>query len=297
MLRMLSGEGWGRPWGLAPGPSSGEAQAPALFVTDERAGAIRCLGADGDVADVATGLRAPQGLALAAGRLFACEAARGRVAVVDAATGTLESAWEGLVLPSGVDAVGDEVFVASAGSHAVFARDLRCREEVRTVAGTPGSAGNMKHEACGDRGSATAARLFSPCDVVVAPSGTVYVSDSYNGRVREISGGIIRTVAGADQSAPRGNRGRATEINIGQPRGIALSPDGQLFVATQPGMVWKLIDDEMLPVAGTWVDGNNGDEGDALEMRLCTPWGVACWGSALAIADSDNRRICLVEPL
>jgi len=292
MLRVLSGEDWGRPWGLAPCPRTG-----ALFVSDERAGAVRRVDAEGAVADVASGLRAPQGLVVAGERLFVCEAVRGRVVAVDLASGRLETAWEGIRQPSGVDVAGEELYVASAGSHAVLRRDLRCREEARVVAGVPGSAGNMKHEACGDGGDATASRLFSPSHVAVSPSGAVYISDSYNGRVREVAGGVIRTVAGADQSALRGNRGRALEINIGQPRGIACSPDGRLFAATVPGMVWELRSDEMVPVAGTWVDGSNGDEGDALEMRLNTPCGVACWGALLAIADSDNRRVCVVESI
>ncbi|CAE8588071.1 unnamed protein product, partial [Polarella glacialis] len=224
-----------------------------------------------------------------------CEAGRGQVKAFDVETGQAVLTWGGLAVPSGVVAAGQQLFVASAGSHAVFARDLRCEEAVRVVAGQPGTAGNMKSDDCGDGGPATSARLYSPMALAFDAADQLLVADAYNGRVRSVSNGIIQTIAGADQSAPRGNRGQATEINIGQPRGIAVAPDGP-FVATTPGMIWQLRAGEMCPTAGTWVDGCNGSEGDATDMRLNVPHGVAFFAGGLAIADSDNHRVCCGRP-
>ena len=123
------------------------------------------------IQEIAAGLRAPQGLALADGRLFVCEAGRGRVCAVDLATGALEPVWEGLTMPSGVAAAGAVLYVASAGKHAVYARDLRCQEAPRVVAGVEGQSCNMKHGACGDGGPATAARLFSPQALALGSAG------------------------------------------------------------------------------------------------------------------------------
>ncbi|CAE8633821.1 unnamed protein product, partial [Polarella glacialis] len=252
-----------------------------LFISDERAGVVRRLAQSSLAADpesdavlFAKDLRAPQGLAIADSRLFVCEAGRGQVKAFDVETGQAVLTWGGLAVPSGVVAAGQQLFVASAGSHAVFARDLRCEEAVRVVAGQPGTAGNMKSDDCGDGGPATSARLYSPMALAFDAADQLLVADAYNGRVRSVSNGIIQTIAGADQSAPRGNRGQATEINIGQPRGIAVAPDGP-FVATTPGMIWQLRAGEMCPMAGTWVDGCNGSEGDATDMRLNVPHGVA----------------------
>eukprot|EP00928_Gymnodinium_smaydae_P069980 TRINITY_DN53938_c0_g1_i1.p1 TRINITY_DN53938_c0_g1~~TRINITY_DN53938_c0_g1_i1.p1 ORF type:complete len:301 (-),score=42.80 TRINITY_DN53938_c0_g1_i1:109-1011(-) len=287
---------WGRPYGVAAeDPLYGKSD-PALYVSDERSGILRRVDDRGRVRDVVKGLRTPQGITVAGGRVYVCEASRGRVLSVDVETGQTETAWEGLKIPAGAHACCSSMtlWVASAGDHAVYARDLRCREESRVVAGVPGSAGNMKYNSCGDGGPALEARLFSPYDVAAAPNGEVYVADSFNGRVRMVSGGLIQTIAGADQACPRGNGGEATEINIGQPRAIALSSGGP-YVATSPGVVWQLRNERMDPVVGTFVDGQNGDEGDALEMRLHTPCGVCLWGDRLAIADSDNKRICVVS--
>eukprot|EP00747_Dinoflagellata_sp_TGD_P208822 gnl/TRDRNA2_/TRDRNA2_82264_c0_seq1.p1 gnl/TRDRNA2_/TRDRNA2_82264_c0~~gnl/TRDRNA2_/TRDRNA2_82264_c0_seq1.p1 ORF type:complete len:295 (-),score=41.27 gnl/TRDRNA2_/TRDRNA2_82264_c0_seq1:25-909(-) len=290
MLRTLSEESdvdWGRPFGLA-------ATREQLYVSDERKGAVRRLDAAGHAVDVAVGLRQPQGIAVADGRLFVCETGRGQISAIDLATGKLENAWSNIPMPTGIDADASTVWAASGAKHAVFARDLRCKEDARVVAGIPGTSGNMKHELCGDGGPATAARLFSPGDVSLRTSGEILIADSYNGRIRAVSPrGTIRTICGGDQTLPRGNRGPALGINIGQPRAIASTAQGT-FVAANPGIVWEHRDGEMVPVAGTWVDGFNDAEGCALEIRLNCPCGLTGWGSSLAIADSDNHRVCLV---
>lgn len=268
-----------------------------MFVTDDRAGTVSSVDFRGVVGPVlASKLRSPQGLAILGEQLFVSEAAGARVQAVNLAGGGAQpvSIWEGIVQPTGLAVSENMLYVASGGQHAIFAKDLRTPDAVTVIAGTPGSAGNMKSSPCGDGGAATSARLFSPYGVAVEDSGDVYIVDSFNGRIRAVRGGVINTIAGADQSAPRGNRGKATAINIGQPRSLASTPAG-LFVSTTPGLVWRLEGDEMVPIAGTWVDGYNMDEGEADEVRLNCPCGLAWWGSSLAIADCDNKRICLVD--
>eukprot|EP00931_Biecheleriopsis_adriatica_P006767 TRINITY_DN108126_c0_g1_i1.p1 TRINITY_DN108126_c0_g1~~TRINITY_DN108126_c0_g1_i1.p1 ORF type:complete len:306 (-),score=50.20 TRINITY_DN108126_c0_g1_i1:20-913(-) len=294
MLRVLSDEVWSRPMGLAANED-----AALLYVADEPAGIVRRVDGAGNTHDVAKGLKRPQGVAFCNGRIAVSESGAGRVSIVDASTGVTQATWQGLLIPTGVAAQEDTIFACSAGSHAVFARDLRCKDDARVIAGTPGTAGNMKHGPCGDGGAATAAQLFSPSDVAVAPTGEVYIADSYNGRVRMVESALLKTVAGADQSMPRGSRGPATEINIGVPRSVAWAAAGP-YVAASPAILWQLQASspghaEMVPVAGTWVDGDNGAEGPALERRLNNPNGVAVWGSSLAVADSDNRRVCMID--
>lgn len=270
-----------------------------MFVSDERAGVVRRISARGEMTVVASGLRNPQGLAVAGDQLLVAEAAAGRIVGLPlAAAGAFASrgstVWDGLVLPAGLATADSCVFVASAGQHAVFRRDLRCEDVPTVIAGIPGSPGNMKHDSCGDGGEALAARLNSPLGIAVDGSGDVYIADSYNGRVRAVCGGILRTIAGADQSAPRGNRGIATEINIGQARSVACGAGG-LYISAAPGLVWDLRGGEAIPIAGTFVDGYNFDEGDATEIRLNVPCGITVWNNSLVIADSDNQRVCLVD--
>ena len=57
-------------------------------------------------------------------------------------------------------------------------------------------AGNGTYGFSGDNGPATSAQLDYPAGVAVDSFGNIYIADAGNGRIREVSGGVITTVAG-----------------------------------------------------------------------------------------------------
>jgi sugar lactone lactonase YvrE len=65
----------------------------------------------------------------------------------------------------------------------------------------------------GDGGAATGAQLDNPMAVAVDSSGSIYIADSNNSRVRKVSGGIITTVAGGGGSFADGQP--ATSVELG----------------------------------------------------------------------------------
>jgi RHS repeat-associated protein len=91
----------------------------------------------------------------------------------------------------------------------------------------------------GDDGvPATEAKLVVPTGVVAAPDGSVYISeqsdpDSGGGnRVRRVNAdGIITTVAGTGNGGFSGDGGSAQAAELDHPRGVALGPDGSLYIA------------------------------------------------------------------
>jgi sugar lactone lactonase YvrE len=85
----------------------------------------------------------------------------------------------------------------------------------------------------GDGGPATSARLSSPFEVSVDASGNVYISDTYNHRVRMVtkSTGIISTLGGDGMPAYSGDGGISTSAQFFNPRGIAVDASGSLFIA------------------------------------------------------------------
>ena len=99
---------------------------------------------------------------------------------------------------------------------------------VRRVAGTPNESGYA-----GDGGPALAAKLNNPVDLAIGPDGTLYVSDVYNHCIRAIAPDqTISTVAGiCGERGDDGDFGPATKAKLNRPYGVALGPNGDLYIA------------------------------------------------------------------
>jgi RHS repeat-associated protein len=101
-------------------------------------------------------------------------------------------------------------------------------------------AGNANRQApLGDGKPAREAHLGLINDMVGAPDGSIYWVERYSGingwkgRLRRIGpDGIVTTVAGAGDIAPSTTGTPAADIKLGNdPRGVALGPDGSIYIA------------------------------------------------------------------
>jgi sugar lactone lactonase YvrE len=93
-------------------------------------------------------------------------------------------------------------------------------------------AGNGDYVLGDDNIEATSASLAYPSGLVVAPSGVVYISDTYNSRVRKVDlNGIITTVAGNGTYGNDGDNGPATSATLSSPNSIDLDSSGNLYIA------------------------------------------------------------------
>jgi streptogramin lyase len=83
----------------------------------------------------------------------------------------------------------------------------------------------------GDGGPAVDARLHEPRSIAVWRS-TLYIADSMNDRIRavDLRTGLIRTVAGTGASTYGGDGGPATAAKIAEPRGVAVTGEGDVIV-------------------------------------------------------------------
>jgi len=71
--------------------------------------------------------------------------------------------------------------------------------------------------------------MANPTAVAVDSAGNVYISDSFNNRVREVvaATGLIQTIAGNGALTFNGNGGLATSSGLGDPTGLQVGRVGQ----------------------------------------------------------------------
>lgn len=167
-------------------------------------------------------------------------------------------------------------------------------EIIETVAGN-GFGGFL-----GDGGLATAARLYSPGGVALGSDGSLYISDTRNHRVRRVApDGIITTVVGNGTAGFGGDGGLATEARLLEPEGLAMNPDGSLYIADSGNNRIRRVgpDGLITTVVG---DGNSdcfADGVPATTTCLRDPKSIAVSSNGtLYIADTANNRIRSVGP-
>src|SRR5439155_5131728 len=129
----------------------------------------------------------------------------------------------------------------------------------------------------GDGGPANQAGVKQPAGIVVAPDGSYYIADSGHNRIRRVdANGIIATVAGTGVGGYSGDGGAASAALLFAPQGVALGPDGSLYIADTFNNRIRRVDTSgiITTVAGSGVLGFSGDGGPATQARLVQPDGV-----------------------
>jgi len=188
-------------------------------------------------------LNSPGGIAFdSAGNLFIADMMNSRVRKVDTnnvittVAGNGSSAWpttgDGgpatnaiIRYPASVaaDAAGN-LFVGDAGDNRV--RKVDINGIITTFAG-----GGPTYYS-GDGGPATNASLWTPVDLCFDASGSLFIDDVYNNRIRKVdTNGIITTVAGLQSWVYNGDNMAATSTTLYFPFGVAVDAAGNLFIA------------------------------------------------------------------
>lgn len=147
----------------------------------------------------------------------------------------------------------------------------------------------------GDNGPAVSAQLNCPREVAVDASGSVYITDAANHRVRVITpDGKINTVAGTGTAGSSGDGGPAARAQLNYPLGVAVDSTGALYISDHGNHRVRKItaDGKISTVAGTGVAGFKGDDGPAASAQLSGPYALAVSDAdVLYITDGNNHRV------
>lgn len=182
-----------------------------------------------------------------------------------------------------VDAAGN-VYVADTGNHTI--RKISPQGVVSTLAGQAKDRGSAN-------GSGPGARFDSPNALTVDGAGQVYVADTGNHTIRQISpAGQVTTLAGQPGS-PGSADGSALKAKFNQPSGASVGAAGHVYVGDYGNHTVRRIlpDGTVTTLAGT--AGQRGtNDGVGAAARFDGPSGVAVDPSGnVYVADTWNSTI------
>ncbi len=190
-----------------------------------------------------------------------------------------------------VDPQGN-VLVADQSNHRI--RKITPAGLVTTFAGN-GSGTPAAGSFSGDGGPATSAGLNNPTALCIDSSGSVYISDEFNERIRKVApSGTISTIAGTGIAGFGGDGGAATSAVLDFPGGITVDSSGNLYFNDYNNFRTRMISATgiITTIAGNGIRGFAGDGGAATAASLSGNFGITLdLMSNLYIADSTNYRI------
>jgi sugar lactone lactonase YvrE len=200
-----------------------------------------------------------------------------------AADGTGPAAQFNTPYAAAADSAGN-VYVADTNNHTI--RKITSGGVVTTLAGTAGSPGSAD-------GTGSAARFNYPSGVAVGSDGNLYVADTYNSTIRQItSSGVVTTLAGTAGS-PGSADGTWTVARFNTPYGVAVDSSGNVYVADEGNQTIRKITSGGVVTTLAGTAGSDGStDGTGSAARFQSPLGVAVDDAGnVFVADTFNHTI------
>jgi sugar lactone lactonase YvrE len=256
---------------------------------------------DGSAATAAQ-LNAPQALAIGAdGTIYLADTSNNVIravsnGVIATIAGTGKAAFSGDGGPAIAASLAEPNALALDSSGALLIADSgnhRIRRVSNGIITTV--AGNGTQGFSGDGFIATAAQLDTPSGIALGASGSLFISDTHNHRIRVVdSTGIMNTFAGTGKPGFSGDNGPSAAAQLDSPKGLAIINAGVLLIADANNQRIRSIDSQSVitTLAGNATQGSAADGTIALAAALNTPQSLAINSFGyLAIADAPNHVV------
>jgi len=256
-----------------------------IFIADTNNSVIRAVNAQSAAVKIA-GITIPAGdIRTVAGSNY--NSSVGSACKFTGAGGPALSAF--LCQPVRVFVDGSEnIYIADTDNYAI--REVVAAGTITTVAGTPGTFGYS-----GNGGLATSAVLNYTASAVVDAAGNVFIADTDNYVVREVTAGNIQAFAGNNTLAYSGDGAAATGAALNFPGGAFTDAAGNVYIADTNNSVVRVVNTggqavtiagvtiqpgDIQTIAGTGIActatavGGCGDGGPATSAKLNYPYGI-----------------------
>ncbi|MBL9145459.1 MAG: hypothetical protein JNM99_17415 [Verrucomicrobiaceae bacterium] len=185
------------------------------------------------------------------------------------------------------------LYICDIGNHVIRCVDMKTKI-ITTFAGT-GKAGVTP-----DGAPIKGTPLKGPRSMDVDKDGNFWLATREGNQVFKIDpkAGIIHHIAGTGKSGFTGHGGPAKDALLSGPKGIAVAPDGNVWLADCESHSIRMIDmktGNIELIAGTGVKGN-GTDADPLKCQMARPHGVFVDADgSVFIGDSESHRVRLLK--
>jgi sugar lactone lactonase YvrE len=189
--------------------------------------------------------------------------------------------------PSGIATdLSGNIYVADTVNNTI--RKITPAGVVTTLAGLAGSSGSAD-------GTGNAARFNTPVGIATDSSGNVYVADSFNSTIRQITpAGVVTTFAGLAGSAGSSD-GTGSAARFGAPSGVATDSSGNVY-ATDNQTIRKITPAGVVTTLAGLAGSSGSSDGSGSAARFVYPDGIATDSSGNVYVTTENFTIRKITP-
>ncbi|MGB8168334.1 MAG: beta-propeller fold lactonase family protein [Chthoniobacteraceae bacterium] len=192
------------------------------------------------------------------------------------------------------DPSGEQLFICDIGNNVIRKVDMKTGT-ISTFAGT-GKPGDTP-----DGAPIAGTPLKGPRSIDFDAQGNLWLVTREGNQVLkfDLAAGKISLIAGNGKKGFTGNGGPAKEATLSGPKGIAIAPNGNVYLADTESHSVRMIDaktGKLELVAGTGEKGD-GPDGDPLQCKMARLHGIFVdKDGTVFIGDSEAHRVRVLRP-